>query len=431
MKVLIIGGGGREHALAWACNRSPVHPKITCTPGNGGTDAVAKNVDIRAEDINELEEFVRSEKFDLTIIGPEVPAVLGLADRLLSRGYRVFGPSAAAAKIEGSKAFSKALMIDAGIPTAAFEVFSERDKADDFIRHHGAPLVVKASGLAAGKGAVVCHTVKDALAATKMMMESSELGEVGGEVVIEDFLSGEEVSMTAIVDGTDFLLLPPSRDHKRIFDNDQGPNTGGMGAIAPLDDLTNQRYSVFAADLLPRLLKALADRGSPFRGVIYPGLMVNDDSYQVLEVNARFGDPETQVLLPLCGFDLLELMGETAEGGMGNWRRRQALDPLDWRSSIHSRYAATVVAASAGYPGSYRKGLPISGLPQESDDLIVFQAGTKRVNNELLTSGGRVLSVTGLGGSLEEAVRRAYEGVEHIRFEGMQYRHDIGKIGTR
>ncbi len=309
---MIVGSGGREHALAWVCSRSPLRPQITVAPGNGGTLQIARNIDIPAEDVDQLEDYVRAERFDLTVIGPEAPAIAGLADRLTSRGFRVFGPSAGAARIEGSKAFAKKLMAREGIPTAPFEIFSDKARADDYIKSMGAPIVVKASGIAAGKGAIVCHKLEEAFAATKLIFDDRAFGPAGDEVVVEAFGKGREVSMMALVDGTDFLLLPSSRDHKQIFEGDQGPNTGGMGACAPVDDLAETLHRRIAEMVLPGLLKGLEKAGSPFRGAIYPGLMVDGDDFIVLEVNARFGDPEAQALLPLVNFDLLEAMAEIA-----------------------------------------------------------------------------------------------------------------------
>jgi len=427
LKILIIGSGGREHALSWACNRSSLHPSITCTPGNGGTARFGRNVDISAEDVSQLEDFIRAERFDLTIIGPEAPAVGGLADRLIARGFRVFGPSAGAARIEGSKAFAKQLMIDVGIPTAAYETFTDVIKAKDYIRSQGAPIVVKASGLAAGKGAVVCLTVDQALAAVSAMLENGEFGEAGGTVVVEEYLEGVEVSMTAIADGTDFLLLPPSRDHKRVFDHDRGPNTGGMGACSPLSDIPDHLYRTFAEDILPKIQKRLDELGSPFRGVIYPGLMVKDNKFKVLEFNARFGDPETQALLPLLNKDLLEIMAEVAEGNLSGWRKSHNIEPCEWRKITKPLHSVTVVAASKGYPGSIQKGFEITGIPVEEDNRVVFHAGTKAKGNEVVTSGGRVLAVTGLGDTSLAATETAYEGIGQIRFEGMHYRRDIGR----
>ncbi len=429
MKILIVGSGGREHALAWACSRSSIRPQITVAPGNGGTSQIARNIDVSSEDVAQLEDYVRAERFDLTIIGPEAPSIAGLADRLSARGFRVFGPSSGAAKIEGSKAFSKKLMAEAGIPTAQFEIFSDKKCANDYIRSMGAPIVVKVSGIAAGKGAIVCKTVGEAFAATKLIFEDNAFGVAGNEVVVEAFGRGKEVSMTALVDGTDFLLLPSSRDHKQIFDQDRGPNTGGMGAYAPVDDLTEKKYQRFAEMVLPKLLKGLENAGSPFRGAIYPGLMVDGDDFIVLEVNARFGDPETQVLLPILNFDMLEAMAEIAEGSFGSWMKRRGLEPYDSSALRDGMSAATIVATAPGYPGAYPKGVSITGIPEESDNLIPFHAGTKKTSSGLVTNGGRVFSVTGMGSELQQAVETAYEGMAQVKFDGIHYRRDIGKQG--
>lgn len=428
MKVLIVGSGGREHALAWICARSRIKPRITVAPGNGGTAGIARNVDISAEDISQIEDYVRQERFDLTIIGPEAPAIAGLADRLISRGFRVFGPTSAAARIEGSKAFAKNLMVEQGIPTATFEVFTRKVDADDYIKSAGAPLVVKASGIAAGKGAIVCNTVDEAIAATGLIFDKRAFGSAGDEVVVESFSRGREVSMMALVDGTDFLLLPSSRDHKRIFDEDKGPNTGGMGAYAPVSDVKPELFRKFAEQIIPRALQGLAQRGAPFRGVLYPGLMVDNDRFEVLEFNARFGDPETQVVLPMLNFDLLEAMAEIAEGSFSNWLKRNKIDPLDSSTLCRSGAAVTIVAAAPGYPGTYPKNIPITNLPSESDSLIPFHAGTVKTAQGFKTTGGRVLAVTGLGSNLDDALNSAYNGIEQVKFDGMQFRRDIGKI---
>jgi len=426
VKVLIIGSGGREHALTWVCRKSPLAPEITCAPGNGGTSKIARNVDISVEDIDRLEEFAVVERFDLTIIGPEAPSVAGLADRLTARGLRVFGPSAEAAKIEGSKAFAKSLMVEAGVPTAAYEIFSDSASAVSYIKSLGAPIVVKASGLAAGKGAVVCMSLDGAVAAVHEMMDDAAFGSAGATVVVEEYLEGREVSMTAIVDGTDYLMLPPSRDHKRVGDGDTGLNTGGMGAYSPLEDVSDEQYQSFAEAILPPILKALADRGTPFRGTLYPGLMVKDGKFKVLEFNARFGDPETQVLLPLLSEDLLEIIFETASGGLAKWMSRRHVASHDWRRICRTGHAVTIVAAAKGYPGAVHKGAAIIGLPFDEESRVVFHAGTKTVGDLVVTSGGRVLAVTGLGATLHEAAKTAYDGIESIDFDGMHYRHDIG-----
>lgn len=427
MKVLIVGSGGREHALAWACKRSPLRPEITCAPGNGGTSLLGRNVAISPEDIEELVDFVRDRRFDLTVIGPDAPVARGLADRLAVHGFRAFGASQGAARVESSKVFAKRLMEETGVPTASFRIFTDKGEADAYIREVGAPIVVKASGLAAGKGALVCSTVEEAFAATQLILQDRAFGAAGYEVVVERFVEGREVSMTAIADGTDFLLLPPSRDHKRLRDDDQGPNTGGMGAFAPVDDIKDAQYRRFAEAILPPLLNELDKRGTPFSGAIYPGLMVNGDDFTVLEVNARFGDPESQVLLPLMKDDPLELMAEVAEGGLGKWLARSGRDCYDWRSGCRTGYALTVVAAAPGYPGSYPKGLAITGLPEEEEYMIPFHAGTKKAEQGFVTTGGRVLAITGLGRTLEDAATVAYRGVERGRFEGMHYRRDIGR----
>lgn len=427
MKILVIGSGAREHALVWACSRSKLGPEIFCAPGNGGTLRFGQNVPVSAEDVDGLVSLVRREKFDLTIVGPEAPLAGGLVDQLVAEGFLVFGPTAGAARIETSKAFAKELMMLARIPTADFGIFKAMKPAEEYIRRLKGPVVVKASGLAAGKGAIVCQTTDQAIDTARRMIEGGEFGEAGRTVVIEEFLAGVEVSMTAIADGTDYLLLPPARDHKAVFDGGKGPMTGGMGAIAPLDQATNDNYAAMAEGVIRPLLQDLAKRGHPFRGFLYPGLMVNDQGFKVLEVNCRLGDPEAQVLLPLFGADLLEVMLAAAQGQLAAWMNQYGLTSNDWRAnSRHGMFAATVVAAAGGYPGPYEKGKVIDDLPEETMRQITFQAGTKQRDGSLVTAGGRVLSVTGLGNDLKSAVDLAYSGMNVISFEGKHCRTDIG-----
>jgi phosphoribosylamine--glycine ligase len=427
MKTLIIGSGGREHAIAWALSRSSIRPAITCAPGNGGTALLGKNVDIKADAIAEMTDFVRDQKFDLVIVGPDDPIAAGMGDSIAKYGCPVFSPSAAAAKIESSKAFAKQLMVEAGIPTASYEVFTNLNAALDYLKIHGAPVVVKASGLALGKGAVVCLTLAEAIEMVTAMLGKGVFGEAGKTVVIEDYLEGRELSVTAICDGLDYLLLPPSRDHKRALDGDKGLNTGGMGVVSPPHDIPDNLYDSFGKSIIEPVLKTLADRGTPFRGTLYPGVMVGENDFHVLEFNARFGDPETQALLPLLNVDFLELIGETANGNLSGWKRRSGVGSCGWKSIANPLSAVTVVVASGGYPGSYRKGVPITNLPADAGDMIVFHAGTKRTDAGFVTNGGRVLAVTGLGADFTTASNRAYGAVEEVSFDGSFYRHDIGR----
>lgn len=428
MRVLVVGGGGREHALVWSISQSPLRPHITCIPGNGGTKRLAKNVPIPLTELDEIAEYVHQEKFDLTIIGPDDPIAQGLGDRIARRGYRVFSPSANAAQIEASKAFAKNLMERAGIPTAPFRIFKDFEELSRYLSTQNYPLVIKASGLALGKGSFVCSDAGEALKVGRELLVEKTLGEAGNEVVVEQFIEGREVSLMAIADGTEHLLLLPSRDHKRAFDGDKGPNTGGMGVVAPVSDVDEGLEKRMEEVIIKPLLRALDKQGTPFRGCIYPGVMISKGEPFVLEVNARFGDPEAQAVIPLLNFDLLELLAETAEGGFSTWKKSHLPSGGGWRSLSKPLWSVTVVIASAGYPGSYRKGFPITRLPKERPELLIFHAGTEDRNGELVTSGGRVLAITGLGKTLEEARETAYRGVEEVQFEGMYFRRDIGEV---
>ncbi len=426
MNVMVIGSGGREHALAWACHRSRLKPQVFCAPGNGGTAALGENVPLNPDLLEETADWVIKNHIDLTVIGPEAPLVAGLADAITRRGGMVFGPSAAAAWIEGSKAYAKVLMREAGIPTADFAVFKSVDQAKDYIAKREAPLVIKACGLAAGKGVIVCGTRDEAINAAEAMLLRKVFGFAGHEILVEERLTGPEMSLLALVDGEDYLLLPPSRDYKRAFDGNQGPNTGGMGAYAPLDDVSDEQVSNIAEQVYPPILRQLAGRGVRYQGCLYAGIMLTDQGPRVLEFNCRFGDPEAQAVLPLLKVDGLELFLAVAEGCLGRFINEQGLEACDWRKLSAGRYAATVVAAANGYPGSYKKGMPIEGLPVETDNLVIFHAGTTHQDRTLVTGGGRVLAVTGIGRDHLEAVQRAYAGVEQVRFEDVFFRRDIG-----
>lgn len=390
---------------------------------------MASTVPIRADDIENLVRFARAEQIDLTIAGPEQPLVLGIADRFEQEGMAIMGPSAAAARLEGSKAFAKAFMQRRGIPTAQYRTFGADayDEAVAYIRESGAPVVVKASGLAAGKGAVVCATVDEALETLRFMLREQGFGAAGAEVVVEEYMEGEEASIFALCDGEDYALLAPAQDHKRIGEGDTGPNTGGMGAYAPVPVVTDDLLAVARDRIVAPTLQGMAEEGYPYRGVLYCGLMLTADGPRVIEYNCRFGDPEAQVVLPLLASDALEAFEATARGGL----RGAAL-------SMKPGAAACVVLASGGYPGRYETGFPIRGLDKAraERDVLVFHAGTASGRQEggaeeLITSGGRVLGVTGLGGDLREALDRAYEAAGRISFENMQFRRDIGKRGLR
>jgi len=436
LKVLIIGSGGREHTLAWVCARSGLKPAVFCAPGNGGTAEIAENVYINVGDFKEVLNFVGKNSIDLVIVGPEAPLVDGLADVLTSNGCLVFGPGKQAANIEGSKAFAMQLMLDCGVPTAEFATFTNLDAAKRYILNNENALVVKASGLAAGKGAIICSDSDEAVSTASAMLEGGKFGEAGKTILIEELLTGMETSLMAFVDGEDYLLLPPSRDHKQAFDNDEGPNTGGMGAFSPLDDLTPENTAMIAKTIFPPVLKKLTELGTPYSGLLYPGLMLTDKNtadkgVKVLEFNCRFGDPEAQVVLPIMTQDPLEIMLAVAEGKLGKWMLQNNLDKHNWQKLTGGQHAATVVVAAEGYPESYVKGMKIENLPEETDNVITFHAGTALKNADLITSGGRIVAITGLGNTHNEAVTKAYSAVGEVVIEGTRYRKDIGRKASQ
>jgi phosphoribosylamine--glycine ligase len=414
--VLVIGSYGREHALAWKLAQSPHVSRVLVAPGNGGTAAAYTNVDVAVGDLDGLVALAKRESVALTVVGPEAPLAAGLADRFQAEGLRVFGPSRAAAQIEASKAFSKALMDRMGVPTARWGRFTTLEAATDWLDGVDFQVVVKASGLAAGKGVVMCTTRDEAVAAAADMLEGGAFGGAGAEIVIEERVSGPEVSLLAITDGTHLAVLPPAQDHKRVGEGDTGLNTGGMGAYAPAPVADGQVEALAALSLAP-ILEGLAADGTPYTGVLYAGLMLTERGPIVLEYNCRLGDPETQVLLPLLDTDLYELCDAAVDG-------RLAEVPLKVKDAV----ASTVVAASEGYPRSYPKGRSITGVDAAEgvDGVTVFHAGTRRTGDGLETSGGRVLAVTGVAGDLREALAASYAGLDALHFEGMHYRRDIG-----
>ncbi len=414
-KVLVVGNGGREHAIAWKLSQSPQVTEVIVAPGNGGTAGCARNVPVSASDVPGLVALALAEQVSLVFVGPEQPLVDGLVDACKAAGLRVFGPVAAAARLEGSKAFSKAVMDEAGVPTGRWARFTDVDEALAWLDACPFDVVVKASGLAAGKGVVVPESKAEAAAAIRELRQAG-LGAAADEIVLEERLVGEEASLLAFCDGTDFVVMPAAQDHKRIFDGDQGPNTGGMGAYAPAPIAGGRERALAEATILP-ILQWMVAQGTPFQGVLYAGLMMTADGPRVLEYNTRFGDPETQVLLPLLKTDLYDVACAVADG------RLAALD-VAW----HSGSAATVVAASAGYPASAHKGDVITGLDAAGavPGVVVFHAGTQRDHAGVHTAGGRVLAVTGVGPDLRSAVDRAYSGIAHIVFDGLQKRLDIG-----
>jgi phosphoribosylamine--glycine ligase len=415
LKILIVGSGGREHALAWALKRSPHTGTLWIAPGNAGTAQLGTNVNIPADNLPALVEYARETGVDLVIVGPEVPLALGLVDALTDAGIRAFGPSEKAAQLEASKRFAKDFMADHNIPTARYAAFSEHSRAVEYVDRIDGPMVIKADGLAAGKGVIVCETAAEAREAlTRMMLDDAFAG-AGTHVVIEERLTGKEVSLMAFSDGTHVSVLPPARDHKRIFDQDQGENTGGMGAYTYPPDVSPELIAQITRDVIQPTVDGMRARGTPFVGVLYPGLMLTPDGPKVLEFNARFGDPETQALLPLLETDLVEVIFACLDG---------TLDRLDvrWKPGT----CATIVAAAPGYPGKYPRGAAISGVDAVSD-AVVFHAGTALRDGQLVTSGGRVLAVSAVGATLDDAIGRAYDGIAQISFNGIHYRRDIGR----
>jgi len=418
VKVLVIGAGGREHTLVWKLSQSKV--KIFCAPGNGGIREEAIGVDIKPEDIPSLVKWAKREKIDFTVVGPEIPLSLGIADEFEKEGLHILGPKKEGARLEGDKAFAKELMSRYGIPTPSFKVFTSPEDAKRYISSKGGPWVIKASGLAYGKGSIVAKTLSQAYDAIDKIMVERCFGMAGEKVVVEDFLEGEEASIVALFDGETYLPFLPSQDHKPIYDGDKGPNTGGMGAYAPAPLIDNQMEMEIEKRVFLPLLRALKKEGIEYKGVIYAGVMVTKDGPFVLEFNCRFGDPETQPVLPLLENDLLDLLYACREG-----RLREK--SLKWRDNA----ALCVVAASSGYPGSYEKGKPIKGNLYHRDDVLIFHAGTEKRDSTFYTSGGRVLGVTGIGTDLVQAKEKAYNALKEIEFEGIYYRRDIGDKGIR
>lgn len=422
MKILVVGSGGREHALCWKLSQNPKVEQILCAPGNGGTAQIGENIDVKDDDIPALVALAKSREVDLVVAGPEMPLVLGLENALRQEGIPCFGPNAYAANLEGSKAFSKNVMHDAGVPTAAFRVFDEADEAKAFIKEKGAPIVVKADGLAAGKGVVVASTEEEALEAIDDMMVKNLFGAAGERVVVEETLQGEEASFLAFCDGTNYALLPSSQDHKAAYEGDTGPNTGGMGAYSPAPILPKEKYEETAELCIKPILKYMAAKGEPFKGVLYAGLMYTENGPFVLEYNVRFGDPECQPLLMRLDTDLLQIMFACIDG---------KLDQMDVVSTPQT--ACGVVIAAEGYPGSYPKGMEVSGLDEADamEGVKVFQAGTKMEDGKIVTSGGRVLCVTALGDDLAAAQKKAYEAVDKVHFDKSYFRRDIADKGLK
>ena len=418
MKILVLGGGGREHALIWKLRQSPRVEQIWCAPGNAGIDELAEPVAIDVTDVPAIVRFASEQQVDLVVPGPELPLTLGVIDALRDAGLRGFGPTRAAAQLEGSKTFAKDLMRRAKVPTGFFSSFTDADEAVRYVHEVGAPIVVKADGLAAGKGVLICETVAEAEKAIDEIMRWRTFGEAGARLVIEEFLVGEEVSFMALTDGETVLPLASSQDHKRAFDGDTGPNTGGMGAYSPAPVLTPALHARIMDEIMAPVVRALAERKIVYTGVLYAGLMITADGPKVLECNCRFGDPECQALLMRFTGDLAAVMEAAADG-------RLAGTQLSW----DDRAAVCVVLAAGGYPGNYERGKPISGLETLRDwrDGMVFHAGTMRRDGQVVTNGGRVLGVTALGADVTAAVAEAYQAVDRISWDGMHCRRDIGR----
>ena len=415
-RVLIVGGGGREHTLAWKIAGDSSRPELFCAPGNAGTAGLAVNLEIGAEDVDGLLEWAVAERPDLTVVGPEVPLCAGLVDRFEAEGLRVFGPSMAAARLEGSKAFAKEIMLSGGVPTAEFGCFTDAGEACAYIRERGAPIVVKADGLAAGKGVAVCETVEQAEAFAREVLDANKFGAAGAGLLVEECLVGEEASILALVDGENVVMLASSQDHKRAFDGDKGPNTGGMGAYSPAPVVTDAMWPVIREEVINRTLKALTERGIVYKGVLYAGLMITDAGLKVLEFNCRFGDPETEAVLVRWDGDMLPAINACVDGTLSD-------ELVAWKSDS----AVCVVMASGGYPGDYEKGRVITGLEQAErmPGVTLFHAGTKLSDGDVVTAGGRVLGVTALGADLSSAATAAYQAVDTIRFDGAFCRRDI------
>jgi len=418
MKILVVGSGGREHALVWKITRDSRVDKLYCAPGNAGMKE-AETVDIDVSDSRGLLSFAKDNDIDLTIVGPEVPLVNGIVDLFQSNGMRIFGPKAKAAQLEGSKLFAKEFMLRHSIPTADYEHFTSANNALQYISNDFEPCVVKVSGLAAGKGAVVCNTIEEAEQTITDMMIEKAFGEAGDTVLIENLLEGEEASIFAISDGNNYISLPSSQDHKQVFDNDEGPNTGGMGAYSPAPIVSDSIYEEVKKSILTPVIEGMKSEGNSFRGLLYAGIIITKEGPKVIEFNVRFGDPEAQVVIPLIGEEFLDLIIGSADG-----------DIAGITLAVNTKHATTIVLSSGGYPGRYETGKEIDGLDYPFENgTVIFHSGTEEKDDRYYTNGGRVLSVTSLGDSLENSIESSYSAASHIKFEGMHYRKDIGQKG--
>ena len=417
MKVLVIGSGGREHALVWKLSQSPRVDKIFCTPGNAGISEIAECLDIKTDDIGALVNFAKYEGIDLTIVGPEAPLTAGIVDVFVKEDRRIFGPDKLGAQLEGSKVFAKEFMLKYGIPTAEYKTFTSYLHAKEYIQLKGAPIVIKADGLAAGKGVFVAASVEESIDALKLIIKERAFGSAGDKVIVEQCLKGEEASFMVLTDGKTFIPLATSQDHKTVFDNDKGPNTGGMGAYSPAPIITESLEADIMKNIIKPVIKGLIKERINYRGIIYAGLMICDGKPYVLEFNCRFGDPEAQPVLMRLDSDLFDALKATAEGKLKDIK-------LLWKNDA----SVCIVLTSKGYPGSYEKGKVIKGLDslKNRDDLMVFHAGTSVDDKKFVTSGGRVLGVTALGKDIRSAKENAYQAIKKIHFDGMHYRKDIG-----
>lgn len=417
MKILVVGSGAREHTICWKIAQSKKVDKIYCAPGNVGIAQVAECIDIKAEDVEKIADFAEKEKIDITVIGPEAPLVEGLSDLLKEKGLKAFGPVKKGAVLEGSKSYSKDFMKKYNVPTAKYETYTNPQKALEGLKEFDIPVVVKADGLAAGKGVLICQTLKEAEDAVKSIMEDKQFGDAGNSIVIEEFLDGIETSLLCFVNGKDIIPMESARDYKKAFDNDQGLNTGGMGCFSPNPIYTEQLKEYIKTNILDTTLEGFRGESIDFRGVLFIGLMIKNNEAKVLEYNVRFGDPETEVVLPRLKSDLVEVIEKTIDGTLSN-------EDLIWKDEK----SVTVILASGGYPVKYEKGKVITGLDKVDEDVIVFHGGTKLDGDNILTNGGRVLAVTALGKTIEEARKKVYENVEKINFEKKQFRTDIAKL---
>ncbi|OGX08955.1 MAG: phosphoribosylamine--glycine ligase [Omnitrophica WOR_2 bacterium GWA2_47_8] len=421
MKILLVGSGGREHVLAWKMKQSAKVKELYCAPGNGGISDVAECVDIQATDIPALLKFAKEKKIDLTVVGPEAPLTAGIVDEFEKHSLKIFGPSRAAAQLEGSKAFAKDFMHRFNIPTAVYKTFDDIKKAKEFLHNVPFPIVIKADGLAGGKGVFICQKFEEGIEALEQIMQQKVFKDSGNKVVIEECLIGEEASILVVSDGKDYVILESSQDHKRIFDDDQGPNTGGMGAYSPTPFITKDILGKIDARIVEPTIRGMHKEGHPFKGVLYVGLMITIDGPVVLEYNVRFGDPEAQAVLPRLKSDLVEILLASCERRLNTIR-------LIW----DKRSCVSVVMCAGGYPGQFETGKEITGLEASNDkDIFVFHAGTKRQNSKFLTNGGRVLSVASLGDGIADAIEKVYKAVDKIKFYRCFFRRDIAAKAIR